>query len=103
MYYQRYHPAMFRLINSVSTAFQQAGKTLGICGEMGGDPLAVMAFIGMGIKKFSMTASNIPAVKRIITLLSIADAGRLTEAVIGMDTAQEVEEHLKAFYTKLTR
>jgi phosphotransferase system enzyme I (PtsI) len=103
VYYQRYHPAMFRLINSVSLSFRQAGKTLSVCGEMGGDPLAVITFIGMGIKKFSMAASNIPAAKRAITLLSIAEARRLAETVIEMDTAREVEKYLEDFYIKLTR
>jgi phosphotransferase system enzyme I (PtsI) len=100
-YYQSYHPAMFKLINSVSAVFQQAGKPLSICGEMGGDPLAVMAFIGMGIRKFSMTASSIPVIKRVITLLSVTDARQLTEAVAEMNTAHEVEEYLKKYYTNL--
>jgi phosphotransferase system enzyme I (PtsI) len=33
-YYQSYHPAMFKLIRRVAWAFNKAGKSLSICGEM---------------------------------------------------------------------
>ncbi|MDR0600181.1 MAG: phosphoenolpyruvate--protein phosphotransferase [Treponema sp.] len=100
-YYQSYHPAMFRLIHQVSRAFEKAGKALSICGEMGGDPLAVMAFIGMGIGKFSMAASNVAAVKRIITRLTMDKARELAGKLQRMTTAPQIEDFLKTEMDKL--
>jgi phosphotransferase system enzyme I (PtsI) len=100
-YYQSYHPAMFRLIHQVSRAFEKEGKTLSICGEMGGDPLAVMAFIGMGIKKFSMAASNVAAVKQIITRLTMNKACELANKLQYMTTAPQIEDFLKIEMDKL--
>ncbi|GHV63840.1 phosphoenolpyruvate-protein phosphotransferase [Spirochaetia bacterium] len=94
-YYQSYHPSMFGLINQVSQAFIKAGKTLSICGEMGGDPAAVPAFIGMGIKKFSMSASGVPVIKRMLTRLTMEGAKKTAAAILNMDTAGEIETYLK--------
>ena len=94
-YYQSYHPAMFKLIHRVAWAFEKEGKSLSICGEMGGDPLAVMAFAGMGIKKFSMAASNVAAVKRVISRLTMNKARQVADALQGMTTAPHIEDFLK--------
>ena len=100
-YYQSYNPAMFRLINNVARSFEQAGKSLSICGEMGGDPMAVMAFIGMGIKKFSMTSTNVPAVKQVITKLTTDNARELAFRIQGMNMAVQIEDYLKTEMEKL--
>jgi phosphotransferase system enzyme I (PtsI) len=100
-YYQSYNPAMFRIIHSVARSFEQAGKSLSICGEMGGDPMAVMAFIGMGIKKFSMNASNIPAVKQIITKLTLEKAREIACKLQYMNMAPQIEDYLKSEMEKL--
>ena len=50
-YYQTYHPAMFRLIGHVAEAFRREGKDVSVCGELGGDMLAVPVLLGLGIQK----------------------------------------------------
>jgi phosphotransferase system enzyme I (PtsI) len=100
-YYQSYHPAMFKLIGSVARVFEREGKPLSICGEMGGDPMAVMAFIGMGIKKFSMTASNVAPVKRMITRLDMNTAREISGGLEKLGTAPEIEDYLKRHFESL--
>jgi phosphotransferase system enzyme I (PtsI) len=100
-YYQSYHPAMFRLIHQVSRVFEKEGKSLSICGEMGGDPMAVIAFIGMGIRKFSMAATNVPAVKQVITKLTMNRARELAGALQKLTTAPQVEACLKGEMEKI--
>jgi phosphotransferase system enzyme I (PtsI) len=93
-YYQSYHPAMFKLIKEISSAFAAAGKPLSICGELGGDPLAVPALIGMGMRKFSMGAASIAAVKRVIASLTIAKTEDTAADILNLATAWEVKKHL---------
>ncbi|MDR2470864.1 MAG: hypothetical protein LBD09_01980, partial [Treponema sp.] len=83
-------------IHRVSWAFEKEGKSLSICGEMGGDPMAVMAFIGMGIKKFSMAASNVAAVKQLISRLTMDRARKVADALQRMTTAPQIEDFLKS-------
>jgi len=93
-YYQSYHPAMFRLIKETVAAFTKADKPISICGELGGDTLAVPALIGLGMRKLSMGSSSIAAVKRAISSLSIKKTEEIAAKVLRFSTAAEVEKYL---------
>ena len=94
-YYQTYHPALFRLIGYVVKAFSACGKPVGVCGEMGGDPLAAAVLMGLGMRQLSMGAASVAAVKQMILSTSCETARTLAEAVCGMDTAEAVRQYLK--------
>jgi phosphotransferase system enzyme I (PtsI) len=95
--YQEYHPAMFRVIGDVARAFASHGRELGICGEMGGDPLVIPALIGLGVEKFSMGAASMAPVKRAIRGLDMASAAELAGEARELGTAAEARECLSAF------
>ena len=93
-YYQSYHPAMFRLINNVAASFSKAGKPLSICGELGGDPLAVPVLIGLGLRKLSMGEASIAVVKRAIASVTVKACEEKAKKVLSLSTAAEVREYL---------
>jgi phosphotransferase system enzyme I (PtsI) len=93
-YYQSYHPAMFRLINHVAVSFTKAGKPLSICGELGGDPLAVPVLIGLGLRKLSMGEASIAVVKRAIASFTVKACEEKAKKVLTFSTAAEVREYL---------
>ena len=90
-YYQSYHPAVFRTIGIIADAFSAKGKTVSICGELGGDSLAVPALLGLGVKSFSMAPSSIAGVKRVIRQIDFVQATALAKQVLQADTAEAVE------------
>lgn len=94
-YYQTYHPAMFRLMGYAAKAFGAAGKPIGICGEIGGDPLAAPALVGLGFRKLSMNAGAVSAVKRAIAGHTVSSAEALADAVQRCRTAEEAAALLK--------
>ena len=94
-YYQSYHPAMFRIIGQVIAAFRAEGKPIGVCGEMGGDPLAAAALVGLGMRKLSMGASAVPRIKKLLTEITIPETDALAQQILSLSTAQEVETCLK--------
>ncbi|MDR1144359.1 MAG: phosphoenolpyruvate--protein phosphotransferase [Spirochaetaceae bacterium] len=96
-YYQSWHPGLFRLIGETVKAFAGAGKPLCICGELGGDPLAVPALVGLGMRKLSMGAAALGRVKRTLAGFTLAQAEELARQVLRCATAAEVERHLKQF------
>ena len=93
-YYQSYHPAMFRIIKNVIEPFNNAGKPISICGELGGDPLASPLLIGLGLRKLSMGAASVAGVKRAVASVSVAEAQEIAERVLQFSTAAEVERFL---------
>ena len=94
-YYQTYHPAMFRLIGQVVRDFNEAGKPVSVCGEMGGDPLSAAVLIGLGFRKLSMGVASVPSIKKLITGLTIPRAEALARTVVDMSSAEEVEKYLR--------
>ena len=71
------HPAVLRLIAMAAESASRAGIPLSVCGEMGGDPAAALALVGLGIRQLSMGTASLPAVRRAIraaTASSLAEA-----------------------------
>ena len=93
-YYDQYHPAMFKLIKNIITAFNNEKKPLSICGELGSDIKAVPLLIGLGLRKLSMGAASVAEVKRIISKLNIVDCEALSNKVLEAATADEIERLL---------
>jgi phosphotransferase system enzyme I (PtsI) len=95
-YYQSYHPSMFRLIKNTVFEFKKQGKPISICGELGSDEKAVIALIGMGMRKFSMGFASVAAVKRAIAGVTVKDCEEIAEKVLKYKTAGEIKKYLNS-------
>jgi len=92
-YYNQFHPAMFRLLKQINTAFTAAGKPLSICGELGSDPLAAPVLIGLGFRKLSMGAASVADVKRKIAAITLEQAQKAAETALTLSTAEDVRTY----------
>jgi len=100
-YQESLHPAVLRLIRRSVEACAAAGATLSVCGEMGGDAVAALALVGLGVRKLSMAASSLAGVRRAIRS---ADAAALEEAAriaLAGPTAADVRAGLVALAASL--
>lgn len=93
--YQPLHPGVLRLIKQVIDASHEGGKWTGMCGELAGDPMATVVLLGLGLDEFSMSASSIPSVKKLIRSLNYNEAHEIAKAVISMSSPEEVISYLK--------
>ncbi|MBI2981060.1 MAG: phosphoenolpyruvate--protein phosphotransferase [Deltaproteobacteria bacterium] len=93
-FFEPLHPAVLMAIRRVCDVARAAGKPVGVCGEMAGDPLLTPLLIGLGVTQLSMIPSNILQVKNMVQQISLAEGQRLVEAVLGVSTAAEVREKL---------
>jgi phosphotransferase system enzyme I (PtsI) len=93
-YYQSYHPALFRLIYEIVKSFKSSGKPISICGELSCDPLAVPVLIGLGLKRLSMGAASVAAVKRIISSVDSKKCEDMAEKVLKLPTAADIKKYL---------
>lgn len=85
-----FDPAVLTLIQSVIQGAHAHGKKTGICGELGGDPLAIPLLVGMGMDELSMNAGEIPAAKQIIRQISLREAQAVSRQALELETPQEV-------------
>ncbi|WP_298711471.1 phosphoenolpyruvate--protein phosphotransferase [uncultured Veillonella sp.] len=94
--YQPLHPGVLRLIKHVIDASHEQGKFTGMCGELASDPMATMILLGLGLDEFSMTASSIPLIKKILRSVSKAECEEVANKALTMDTAEEITEYAKS-------
>lgn len=90
--YQPLHPAILRLVRSVTEAGRARGIPVSMCGEMAGDPMLSMILLGLGLEELSMNAVAIPMVKSVLRASVMAEAQRLAADALELATAAEVED-----------
>lgn len=88
--YQPMHPAVLRLIRNTISASHKENKFTGMCGELAGDPLATVILLGLGLDEFSMSASSIPLVKKVVRSFTLEEAGRVAEQALSLSTPEEI-------------
>lgn len=99
-YYQSFSPAMFRILRNIFKAFRDAGKPVSVCGELGGNPMAVIPLVGLGLSKTSMSGSGIAKVKQALSRFTGSEAREIGEKVCSLATQGEIMEYLKQVYSK---
>ena len=94
--YQPLNPAILRLVKMTIDGAHSQGKWCGMCGEMGGDPMAAPVLLGLGLDEFSMSSSRILPTRKIITSLNKKDMEDLANKAIKCHTESEVSELVKS-------
>jgi phosphocarrier protein FPr len=84
------HPAVLRMIDATVRAATAAGKWVGVCGGIAGDPLGSLILAGMGVTELSVAIPSIAAVKPAVRRVSMTDLRTLAERALACKTAAEV-------------
>lgn len=84
------HPAVLRLIDRTIRAADEAGKWVGVCGELAGDPVAIPILLGLGVKELSMAPGSIPAAKSLARTLDIARLRDFARESLELESAAAV-------------
>ncbi len=96
--YEPTHPAVVRMLKYIVDEAHRAGIPAAICGEMAGDPVFAPLLLGLGVDELSMSPPLIPAVKYAVRSMSMADACKLAETALKMDSAKEIYSLCDTFY-----
>ncbi len=94
------HPAVLRLIAMAAGSAERARIPLSVCGEMGGDPAAALALVGLGVRQLSMGASSLPAVRRAIRSADATELRALALAALGDASAAAARARFEAIVSK---
>lgn len=92
------HPALLQLVRLAVEVAHRAKVSLSVCGEMAGDPAAALALIGLGVRQLSMSAVNLPDVRRAIRGADAAQLAREGRAACDDRSAAEA----RARFQRLT-
>jgi phosphoenolpyruvate-protein phosphotransferase len=84
------HPAVLRLIRMTVRGAGSYGRTVGVCGEIAGDPLAVPILVGLGVRELSAAPPAVPRVKRAVRETDLGSARTLADRALALDSAEAV-------------
>lgn len=96
--YTPYHPAVLRLIQNTIEAGKRAGKWVGMCGSVAGNPLLFPILLAMGLEEFSMGPNQILKSRKITRENTIEGLRPHLNAIMAMDTSEAIEGYLKRHF-----
>lgn len=100
--YSFYNPGVIRLIKkTIDSCLDKKEKFVGMCGEMAADPLAIILLVGLGLQEFSVNASMVLKVKKLISLIDSKEAKEISNKVLTLKTAKEIETYLEVCAKKI--
>ncbi|WP_372877687.1 phosphoenolpyruvate--protein phosphotransferase [Spongiibacter marinus] len=94
--YHAYHPAVLGSLQNVVDAAHAEGKPVGICGELAGDPGAVLLLTAMGYDMLSMNDNSLLRVKAVVRASTMSDLKNLLTTAMAADTADEIRALLRS-------
>ncbi|MDA0803337.1 MAG: phosphoenolpyruvate--protein phosphotransferase [Planctomycetota bacterium] len=93
--YSPAHPAVLQLVKSVIKAAKHASIDVSLCGEMAGDPLFTLLLAGLGLRTFSMSPSQLPAIKKLVRGMDIGHCEWVARRVGSFESDRQVVNYLR--------
>jgi len=91
------HPTVLRQIDHVARYCKSHGKWVGVCGQIASDPLAVPLLLGLGVNELSVALTQIPDVKKMISVVTMDGSRSLVEKALKMESGWQIRELVRNF------
>jgi phosphotransferase system enzyme I (PtsP) len=78
------------------TVARRYDKPVSVCGEMAGDPSAMVMLLGMGVDTLSMSAASLPRVKWVIRNITLSRAQSLFNRALRMENASDIRQMMNS-------
>jgi len=89
--YDDLHPAVLRALIQIVDGAKRYQREVSVCGEMAGNPAAVVLLMGMGVDSLSMNGGSLLRVKWVIRSISLSRAKEMLQAALRCERASEVK------------
>ncbi|MCP4874607.1 MAG: phosphoenolpyruvate--protein phosphotransferase [Gammaproteobacteria bacterium] len=90
--YSSLHPAVLKAMRQVVEGAMRSDTPVSVCGELAGDPLGVMALLGMGIDSLSMSVGSLLRAKKVIMSFSYEELTELLQLALAMSDASMIRD-----------
>lgn len=99
--YSSLHPAVLKAMRQVVEGAKHTDTPVSVCGELAGDPLGVMALLGMGINSLSMSVGSLLRAKKVIKSFNLDEMEVMfSEAIMKTNPAQVRELYIEKLNSK---
>ena len=91
-WYKGHNPGMLQILKIIVDTANAHNADLTVCGEMAGDPFYTLFLLGIGVKKLSMAAPQVPLVKKIIRSVHLSGAQNLARRALMLTSTGQIRE-----------
>ncbi|QUG72926.1 phosphoenolpyruvate--protein phosphotransferase [Borreliella afzelii] len=95
--YDKYNPAVLKLIKKVLDDGVSSGIDVSVCGELGGDDAGALLLVGLGLRSLSMIPSATLRIKYLLKKYTIMELEELANRVLNSDSEQETLSYFDKF------
>jgi phosphotransferase system enzyme I (PtsP) len=95
--YRSHHPAVLSVLQSIVKNSQGHSVEISVCGDAAADPVLIPFFIGIGIRKLSVSPFNIEPVKKRIAQFTLDEAKKIAGELLSINRIVEMDRYLKDF------
>ncbi len=95
-YFNDFSPGVLRLIQQTLDGAAKRDRSVGVCGELAGNPLAIPVLVGMGVRKLSMVSAVVPQAKYILSKFNDIDLEHIAMRALMMSTTAELEAYMQS-------
>ncbi|TVR67292.1 MAG: phosphoenolpyruvate--protein phosphotransferase [Spirochaetaceae bacterium] len=99
-YHRIFDPSLFRAMEMVVAGAHANGAWVGVCGELGGNPLAIPLLIGLGVDELSMSPRAIAEATWLLRTGTYREMQALAEEVLKQDDHRAIRSLLEQFLEK---
>ena len=93
--YSPLQPSVLRGIKHIIDCANQNNIPVGMCGEAAANPMMIPLLISFGLTEFSVSAPSVLKVRKLISKWTKQEADSVSDEVLRMSTAKEIENYLK--------
>ncbi len=94
--YEPLDPAVLRCVQHTIAAGHAAGRWVGVCGEMAGDPRIAVLLLGLGVDELSVACPDLARVKAAIRSVPAQSARSLAVESLRLSSARDVRELVRS-------
>ena len=98
--YRSHHPTVLRVLATIARESGDSLSELSVCGDTAADPLMIPFFVGLGIRKLSVSPANVERVKQLLNRFSVAQAEEISRKMLSIKRLGEMEEFIADFKNK---
>ncbi|AAU07405.1 MULTISPECIES: phosphoenolpyruvate--protein phosphotransferase [Borreliella] len=95
--YDKYNPAVLKLIKKVLDDGISSGIDVSVCGELGGDDAGALLLVGLGFRSLSMIPSATLRIKYLLRKYTIMELEELANKVLNSNSEQETLSYFDKF------
>jgi phosphoenolpyruvate-protein kinase (PTS system EI component) len=88
--YEPLDPSVLRSVRHTVEAAHAAGRWVGVCGEMAGDPQNAVLLLGLGVDELSVGVYDVPRVKAAVRSVKFDALRGLAAEALRCETAEDV-------------